>query len=64
MIKRKGEELEMLLLKEKIEIIKYEPKYKQQVQKVCIFQSTSRYKDYTANKTILSLNWYLILIND
>ena len=28
MIKRKGEELEMLLLKEKIEIIKYEPKYK------------------------------------
>ena len=45
MIKRKGEELEMLLLKEKIEIIKYEPKYKQQVQNVCIFQSTSRYKD-------------------
>lgn len=37
MIKRKGEELEMLLLKEKIEIIKYEPKYKQQVQNVCIF---------------------------
>ena len=37
MIKRKGEELEMLLLKEKIEIIKYESKYKQQVQNVCIF---------------------------
>ena len=39
MIKRKGEELEMLLLKEKIEIIKYEPKYKQQVQNVCILKN-------------------------
>ena len=38
----------MLLLKEKIEIIKYKPKYKQQVQNVCIFQSTSRYKDDNA----------------
>lgn len=64
MIKRKGEELEMLLLKEKIEIIKYEPKYKQQVQNVCIFQSTSRYKDDNAKKAILALYWYLILKND
>lgn len=55
MIKRKGEELEMLLLKEKIEIIKYEPKYKQQVQNVCISQSTSRYKDDNAKKAILAL---------
>lgn len=45
----------MLLLKEKIEIIKYEPKYKQQVQNVCIFQSTSRYKDDNAKKAILAL---------
>ena len=42
-------------LKEKIEIIKYEPKYKQQVQNVCIFQSTSRYKDDNAKKAILAL---------
>ena len=41
MIKRKGEELEMLLLKEKIEIIKYEP--------------TSRYKDDNAKKATLAL---------
>ena len=54
----------MLLLKEKIEIIKYEPKYKQQVQNVCIFQSTSRYKDDNAKKAILALYWYLILKND
>ena len=45
----------MVLLKEKIEIIKYEPKYKQQVQNVCIFQSTSRYKDDNAKKAILAL---------
>ena len=36
-------------------IIKYEPKYKQQVQNVCIFQSTSRYKDDNAKKAILAL---------
>ena len=57
MIKRKGEELEMLLLKEKIEIIKYELKYKQQVQNVCISQSTSRYKDDNAKKATLALYW-------
>lgn len=45
----------MLLFKEKIEIIKYEPKYKQQVQNVCIFQSTSRYKDDNAKKATLAL---------
>lgn len=44
----------MLLLKEKIEIIKYKPKYKQQVQNVCIFQSTSRYKDDNAKKGNIS----------
>jgi len=55
MIKRKGEELEMLFLKEKIEIIKYELKYKQQVQNVCISQSTSRYKDDNAKKATLAL---------
>ena len=42
-------------LKEKIEIIKYESKYKQQVQNVCIFQSTSRYKDDNAKKATLAL---------
>lgn len=44
----------MLLLKEKIEIIKYEPKYKQQVH-ISIFQSTSRYKDDNAKKATLAL---------
>ena len=48
-------EAEMDIFKEKIEIIKYEPKYKQQVQNVCIFQSTSRYKDDNAKKAILAL---------
>jgi hypothetical protein len=38
MIKRKGEELAMVLLKEKMEIIKYELKYKQQVQNVFLNQ--------------------------
>ena len=33
---------------EKMGIVKYEPKYKQQVQNVCISQSTSRYKDDNA----------------
>lgn len=45
----------MLLLKEKIEIIKYELKYKQQVQNICISQSTSRYKDDNAKKATLVL---------
>ena len=48
-------EAEMDIFKEKIEIIKYEPKYKQQVQNVCIFQSTSRYKDDNAKKATLAL---------
>ena len=55
MIKRKGEELAMVLLKEKMEIIKYELKYKQQVQNVCISQSTSIYKDDNAKKATLAL---------
>ena len=38
-----------------MEIIKYEPKYKQQVQNVCISQSTSRYKDDNAKKATLVL---------
>lgn len=45
----------MVLLKEKMEIIKYELKYKQQVQNVCISQSTSRYKDDNAKKATLAL---------
>ena len=45
----------MLFLKEKIEIIKYELKYKQQVQNVCISQSTSRYKDDNTKKATLAL---------
>ena len=45
----------MLFLKEKIEIIKYELKYKQQVQNVCISQSSSRYKDDNAKKATLAL---------
>lgn len=40
---------------EKMGIVKYEPKYKQQVQNVCIFQSTSRYKDDNAKKATLAL---------
>ena len=40
---------------EKMGIVKYEPKYKQQVQNVCISQSTSRYKDDNAKKATLAL---------
>ena len=39
---------------EKMGIVKYEPKYKQQVQNVCISQSTSRYKDDNAKKATLA----------
>ena len=51
----KGKNLKWFFLEEKMEIIKYEPKYKQQVQNVCISQSTSRYKDDNAKKAILAL---------
>ena len=47
--------MKWFFLEEKMEIIKYEPKYKQQVQNVCIFQSTSRYKDDNAKKATLAL---------
>ena len=45
----------MVLLKEKMEIINYELKYKQQVQNICISQSTSRYKDDNDKKATLAL---------
>ena len=51
----KGKNLKWFFLEEKMEIIKYEPKYKQQVQNVCISQSTSRYKDDNAKKATLAL---------
>lgn len=47
--------MKCFFLGKKMEIVKYEPKYKQQVQNVCISQSTSRYKDDNAKKATLAL---------
>ena len=51
----KAKNLKWFFLGKKMEIVKYEPKYKQQVQNVCISQSTSRYKDDNAKKATLAL---------